>query len=251
MPREKISMLQTRIGEMQRSLDEASQLLDPKPLARRQLDEIRELALNAETACTEWRDAFERGRAIQREGARIVVPVAANDLEGKVAEEQDKATLDQFKKEREWKEQLEAQQKARDAEIAHAKEEEAAKALQAKEELIRRADSAEVASVLAPFLHSRDIQPEMAGGSLKLRKTFDSRPMSLSALQGIGALSTDLDGLKRLAKAGGDRDLTGPRWSVYSQPYHWSESDKKMLQDAQNLLLELGPTLVELGKLSP
>ena len=46
MPREKISMLQTRIGEMQRSLDEASQLLDPKPLARRQLDEIRELQLD-------------------------------------------------------------------------------------------------------------------------------------------------------------------------------------------------------------
>lgn len=91
----------------------------------------------------------------------------------------------------------------------------------------------------------------MSGAAVKFRTTIDSKPMSLSALHGIGALAPNVNGLKRLAMAGGDRKLSDPKWSIHSQPNNWSDGDKMMLQDAQNLLREFGPTLIELGILSP
>ena len=75
--------------------------------------------------------------------------------------------------------------------------------------------------------------------------------MSLTALRHAGALGDSIDGLKMLAKIGGNRKLPIPRWSVYSQPNNWTADDRKMLKEAQNMLRELGPTLVKEGKLSP
>jgi hypothetical protein len=109
-----------------------------------------------------------------------------------------------------------------------------------------------VQSTLAPFLQARDVQPQKAGsGSVKFQSNFDAKPMSLSALKGIGALEESTEGLKWLARVGGNRKLSGPRWGVASQPNNWSDDDKKLLSEAQQLLRELGPVLVKDGKLSP
>ena len=105
---------------------------------------------------------------------------------------------------------------------------------------------------MAPFLHSRGVQPrKVGGGSVQFRSTFEESPMSLSALKGMGALEPSTEGLKWLARVGGHRKLSGPRWGVNSQPNNWSEDDKRLLKEAQQLLRELGPILVKDGKLSP
>lgn len=118
--------------------------------------------------------------------------------------------------------------------------------------LLARARSAEVQSTLAPFLHSRDIQPEKSSrASVGFETTFESKPMSLSALKGLGALEESTERLKWLARVGGHLKLSVPRWGVDSQSNSWSADDKKLLKEAQQLLRELGPILVKEGMLSP
>jgi hypothetical protein len=246
-----IRQRQQRIVELRKAIDARARETNPKPIPWNEIEEIREHSQIAETARNEWDDAVARANAIQRAGDRIINPVAEADLSGKIAEQQDRETLEMFAEEREWNAEQAARQRALDAERASAEEEAKQKSLHEKELLIERARSTEVANLLAPLFHPRDVQPRMSGASLRLRKTLETKPMSLSALQAIGALDSGIDGLKRLASAGGDRELSDPKWSVHSQPGNWSDGDKKMLQDAQRMLVELGPTLVEVGLLSP
>jgi hypothetical protein len=246
-----IRRAQQRIVELRNAIDARARETDPKPIPWQEMEEIRELSQTAGTARQDWDDAVARANAIERAGDRIINPVAETDLSGRIAEQQDKKTLEMFAEERQWNAEQASQQRALDAERVRAEEEAKQQSLREKELLIERSRSTEVANLLAPFFHPRDVQPKMSGASLRLRKTLETKPMSLSALQAIGALDAGIDGLKRLASAGGDRELSDPKWSVHSQPGNWSDGDKKMLQDAQRLLVELGPTLVEVGLLSP
>ncbi len=164
----------------------------------------------------------------------------------KAQEAEDEREHERIAAEREREKQQLAEKRKEEAEAA------AEKRRLAEEALLARARSAEVQSTLAIFLHKRDVQPQKAGpGSVNFRSTFDAAPMSLSALKGIGALEPTTEGLKWLARVGGNRKLSSPRWGVASQPGNWSEDDKKLLKEAQDLLRELGPILVKDGKLSP
>ncbi len=242
---EEIQSLNDRILEVQKRFDELSK--HSTPLSAHEIVEIRELQLAAESVRSEWDSAHEQARAVQHLAISRMMPRRNPTLDEELKEANASALVEEIEQRREIAAQRDVERRAKMQELEAKKRLEEEREL----ELERRATSPEIASLLAPFLHSRDVQPRMSGGSLQLRRTFESMPTSLSALRGMGALDKSNDGLKRLAKAGGDRKLSPPKWAVHSQPGNWSQADKTMLQEAQAALVELGPTLVRLGRLSP
>jgi hypothetical protein len=82
--------------------------------------------------------------------------------------------------------------------------------------------------------------------------TADKHPWSYSGLQAAGALQSNLKGMDRLVELAVDKkDTVRPRW-----PYHpnfWGRDPDNVakIKEAQDLLIELGPTLVELKLLEP
>ncbi len=120
-----------------------------------------------------------------------------------------------------------------------------------KAKLVEEARSADVQRVLQPFFVRRSVQPRLAGSSLQMRHTLDDQPMSLSALEGVGALAETLNGLSVLARVGSHRELSSPRWDFSSSSRTWSPDTQDRLKQAQDLLRRLGPTLVEEKLLSP
>ena len=124
-----------------------------------------------------------------------------------------------------------------------------ARAIQ-KAKLVAEARSDEVLRVLQPFLERRSVQPRLAGSSLQWRQTVEQQPMSLSALDNVGALADSVQGLAMLARVGSHRDLSSPRWEFSPSPRTWSSDTQDRLKQAQDLLRRLGPTLVDEGLLS-
>lgn len=113
-------------------------------------------------------------------------------------------------------------------------------------ELKRRASDPKVQGKLAAFLTPGLLQV----GSYSAKPT----PYSLSGLQSFGALSQDGRGLQKLAEvASTNHDKVRPRWTGFSSPAMWAGKPEKQSQlvEAQELLIELGPALVELGLLRP
>jgi hypothetical protein len=119
-----------------------------------------------------------------------------------------------------------------------------------KAKLVAEARSDEVLRVLQPFLGRRSVQPRLAGSSLQWRQTVEQQPMSLSALDNVGALADSVQGLAMLARVGSHRDLSSPRWEFSPSPRTWSSDTQDRLKQAQDLLRRLGPTLVDEGLLS-
>jgi aryl-alcohol dehydrogenase-like predicted oxidoreductase len=121
----------------------------------------------------------------------------------------------------------------------------------AEAQFAKEATSAEVQLVLAPFLARRFVQPKLSGASVQFEKVLEEQPMSLSRLEGIGALAESPTGLKMLARVGADRDLPQPRWSFHHEPGNWTPDNQKLLQQAQEMLRKYGIVLVKKGLLSP
>lgn len=240
-----IQSLSERIHVIQERVDGLS--TDQTPLSAKEMVEIRELQLVLESARVQWSRAHDQAQAIEQLAVSKMLPKRNPTLDEKLREAAATAHVDEIEKQREIAAQRDAQRRDRMQEIEKKKRLEEQQQL----ELEQRATSPEVTSLLAPFLHPRHVQPRMSGGSLQLRRTFEHQPTSLSALRGMGALDASTDGLKRLAKAGGDRRLSAPKWAVHSQPGNWSDADEAMLREAQVALIDLGPTLVRLGQLSP
>ena len=115
-----------------------------------------------------------------------------------------------------------------------------------KVELRKKASEPSVQVKLAPFIQKGYWQ--IVGYST------EPKPLSFTALQSIGALDDSIKGMGALIRiATRQDDKVRSRWklvggSVYFQKY--SESMEKV-KEAQNLLIELGPVLVEMGKLQP
>lgn len=259
-----------RIGTFRSQLGKRTTSSRPKPLTPQEHDEIEKLYATVSIADQEWSEALKDAHAIKVLGDGGLTPIQNLTLEQKVEIEAAKQQL----AESEERERREEERKAQEAEyqrdqkrvaaererekerLAAKRKEEAEAAAEKKrleeEALLARARSADVQSTLAIFLHKRDVQPQKAGpGSVNFRSTFDAAPMSFSALKGIGALEPTTEGLKWLARVGGNRKLSSPRWGVASQPGNWSEDDKKLLKEAQGFLREFGSILVKDGKLSP
>ena len=115
-----------------------------------------------------------------------------------------------------------------------------------KVELRKKASEPSVQAKLAPFIQKGYWQ--IGGYSTEMK------PLSFTTLQSIGALDDSIKGLAALAKiAVSMDDRVRPRWklaggTVYFQKY---PASIEKLKEAQNLLIELGPVLVEMGKLQP
>ncbi|MCA9216509.1 MAG: hypothetical protein KDB27_25745, partial [Planctomycetales bacterium] len=255
-----------RIGALRSQLGKRTTSSSPTPLTPREHDEIDGLYGSTRSADEEWSEALKDARAVKVLGDEGITPIQELTLEQKVEIEAAKQQLAESEERKRREEQRKAQEaeyqreqkrvaaeREREKERLAAKRKEEAEAAAEKrrleeEALLERARSTEVQSALAIFLHKRDSQPRKAGpGSVNFRSTFDSAPMSLSALKGIGALEPTTEGLKWLARVGGSRKLSSPRWGVASQPGNRSEDDKKLLKEAQGFLREFGPILVKDG----
>lgn len=259
-----------RIAAFRSDLGKRATSSTPTPLTTSEQEEIDDLEETVTAADIEWTRALNNARAVKLLADSRVEPDKQRSLEDEIklkAAEDRLAELEQQLKQEKARrveeaeakreqEKLAAEREREKQRLAEKRKEEADAAAEKKrleeEALIARARSAEVKATLAPFLKKRGVQPRKAGpGSIGFRATFDEAPMSLSALKGIGALEQSTEGLKWLARVAGSRKLPTPRWGVASQPGNWSEDDKELLKEAQQLLRELGPTLVKEKLLSP
>jgi hypothetical protein len=116
-----------------------------------------------------------------------------------------------------------------------------------KKLLIQKCNEPEVKSQLAPFLAAGYTQP----GEKQLQ--YDKAPISYSKLVSFGALNPDRQGLCQLLDvATAKNDKARPRWSVSAWRFEQLKPDEiERYKKAQQLLIELGPTMVELGMLQP
>ncbi len=111
-------------------------------------------------------------------------------------------------------------------------------------ELRKKAAEPAVLAALAPFITPGYVQVKSMGTELK--------PLSYSALDGTGALTPDVRGLTRLLTiAWTSVDKVRPRWKINPTLFTRHPAEMEKVKEAQSLLIELGPVLVELGKLQP
>ena len=76
-------------------------------------------------------------------------------------------------------------------------------------------------------------------------------PISLSKLQAIGGLEQTIKGLQELAGVACHKDDdVRTRWGCGAYAPWWSTGQQEVVQKAQDLLIELGPVLVEEGLLA-
>lgn len=121
-----------------------------------------------------------------------------------------------------------------------------------KDKLIARAKAPEVRRLLAPFISPGYMQ--YRGGFV--RDAVEG-PMSYKGILDSGALNQTTIGLTRLYTLAADprglaigNDRPG-LWNYVGYPEGWSKSDQDYMRRVQDLLRELGPTLVELNMLAP
>jgi hypothetical protein len=113
-----------------------------------------------------------------------------------------------------------------------------------KIELRKKASDPEVQSKLKYFT-----TPGYVGVS---GKTPEKKPLSFQQLQASGALAPTIAGQNKLVKIAIDEhDSVRPRWGLHAIFYRRHDEQIQQVQETQKLLLELGPTLVELGELAP
>ncbi|MCA9041359.1 MAG: hypothetical protein KDA65_13485 [Planctomycetaceae bacterium] len=243
MSHSELTAAKQQIQSWQQTVSDRLQQAPPVSLTPAELTEITNLTEQCQSAERDWQRALKRGLVLKQEIEQQKTPAVAVVETKTIGDQIEKAnTLTTLV-------EIEEEMRAKAARDAEAREQQRVQEEQ-EAELLKQATSPEVTAILAPFLESRDLQPKLSGATVKFSPTIDKKPMSYSALQGMNALSPSIDGLKRLALIGGNRNLPEPKWSVHSQPNNWSQDDKDMLQSAQQYLREYGPTLVKAGKLS-
>ena len=225
---------------LQQQVEQLKNATPPEAISTAEVERVRELSQALASADTEWSTSVEQAQAVLRQSSAEPID-QTETLREQVSQAKDRETLAALDRERE--NGPEKPMASTDVQI---------ETFDSNRDLREQALSLEVASVLAPFLEPRSIQPSLAGSfSIKFNATFDEGPMSLGKIRSIGALDESVIGLKKLALLGGNRKLPEPRWSVASQPGNWSEGDQEFLKKAQRMLIDLGDVLVQEGKLSP
>jgi len=138
--------------------------------------------------------------------------------------------------------QADAARKRKDAEAEDKRLQELAEAR--KIELRRKASDPAIQAKLAPF-----IMP----GYWQLQGTsLEKKPLSWTKLQNSGALaSTDKGGSIMATIVSTSTDKVRPRWSINPQLYTRHPDAIERIKEAQQLLTELGPVLVEMKLLEP
>jgi hypothetical protein len=122
--------------------------------------------------------------------------------------------------------------------------------------LIARAKSPDVQRYLATFLAKGYTQPVGNNMGIRYERMTQETPISFSRLQTSGALENSMQGLKTLNLIASEgwsppnKWHDRPAWQIaLDQPF--TKSDQEFVQRAQDLLRELGPTLVDLKMLAP
>lgn len=241
MNTEQLAGIATRIETLNDKVETLTNQPTPSALTAGELAEAIELHTISMQASEQWKLALKQALAIKHMLSQQLVPVEPESdqlvtVGDKISDAAAVATLSDLD------EQIERKAAEKEIEIARAEE---------KERLIVEATRPDVKALLAPFLAPRYLQPRaMAGTTLRFKKTADKTPISLSALNGINALTESEAGLVRLATLGGHWQLSEPKWSVKSQSRYWSDDDREMLGKAQDALRTYGPILVQQGLLA-
>ncbi len=239
---EQLAKVALRIENLKGKTQSLADQSNPTPLNTSELTEIITLHSASKQASETWTLALQQATAIKHKLTQQLVAVEAEAAQpetvgDKILEAETTAVLQDLDA------QIEREAAAKTLERARAEEAQA---------FVAEATRPEVTALLAPFLTHRYVQPrEMAGTTLRFKKTVDESPISLTALNGINALADSEAGLVRLATLGGHWQLSEPRWSMKSQAKYWSDEDRKMLKKAQDMLRIYGPTLVQQGLLAP
>ncbi|MBX9681648.1 MAG: hypothetical protein K2X38_23065 [Gemmataceae bacterium] len=129
---------------------------------------------------------------------------------------------------------------------------EAARAKAEKERLRTKALDPRVKQMLAPLLAKTAFQP-MRYDNGKIGNDFIGgglERISFTRLKSVGALEASNEGLAALAEVGCYINRQ-PHWIFSTRPADWSAETRTFLQDVQNLVRELGPTLVAERMLEP
>lgn len=114
--------------------------------------------------------------------------------------------------------------------------------------LKRKAEDPRIQAKLAPFTTPGYL-------TAKEKLSVDKLPISYTELKSIGALEPTIAGIQRMvlvAYVGKDKDR--PRWRFqHMDAASWKRvpSEMEQVKEVQALLIELGPVLVEMGKLAP
>jgi regulator of protease activity HflC (stomatin/prohibitin superfamily) len=128
---------------------------------------------------------------------------------------------------------------------------EAAKAKVEKERLVKKVLDPKTKQTLAPILAKTIFQPVIVDGKVKndhVGGLMDR--ISYTRLKSVGALDQSREGLAALAAVGCYVNRH-PHWLFSPIPAEWTEGNRALLEEAQALLRELGPTLVEEKLLAP
>jgi len=111
-------------------------------------------------------------------------------------------------------------------------------------QLRKKASDPKIQVKLAPFL--------TPGYAQIYHDTLDKKPISYKDLQVFGALNRDFGGVDKLIMvATAPLDKVRPRWKFNRNFYRSKPEVLEMVKEAQELLIELGPILVEMGLLQP
>lgn len=141
------------------------------------------------------------------------------------------------------KDKQEREQLVRNAERKVAGEQAADDAL--KVQLRAKAKDPKIQAKLAPFT--------TPGYAQFGADSYEKAPLSYGAMVQAGALNPSQSGMQRLVNLARIReDKIRPRWHFhFDQSNGWEKTteDREMVKEAQQLLIELGPTLVEMGML--
>lgn len=126
--------------------------------------------------------------------------------------------------------------------------------------LVQRCKDPQVQNRLAPFIGEGTWQP----GDRRGKPTFNLKgPVSYTKIKASGALERNAEGLKKLyilgnatysgqiAPGNTHPDTERPKWGYNVLPAKLSASDWDQIKEAQAMLIELGPTMVEIGMLAP
>lgn len=239
---EQLAKVSSRLESLKGKTQSLADQLNPTPLQASELSEVIALHSTSKRASEAWTLALQQATAIKHKLTQQLVAVEAEAAQpatvgDQIAEAEATSVLQDLDA------QIEQEAAAKILERARAEEVQA---------LVAEATRPEVTALLAPFLTQRYVQPrEMAGATLRFKKTVEESPISLTALNGINALADSEAGLVRLATLGGHWQLSEPRWSMKSQAQYWSDEDREMLMKAQDMLRIYGPTLVQQGLLAP
>jgi hypothetical protein len=240
-----------QIDSLRTKVDDLMNQSSPAALPALDMADVGELHAMCKQSKEDWQRDVEQGLAIKHLLELGVTtpssPASPTTIGSKIKDADAKAAITRLDRQMVREEKEEAAREAREAELRRQDE----LKQQQEGELLAQATAPEVKALLAPFLEPRTIQPSLSGTfSIRWLSTDEKKPMSLDKLVSIGVLDESVIGRQKLALVGGHRKLPEPKWSIASQPNHWTGEDEERLKQAQQMLRDYGPILVKAGYLS-